>query len=484
MGSDAASSELPSTTSVPATGRQRERLSRGILGLADITASTMANIGPAMSFFFGFALLASTAGVASPLTIVAAAIAVALLGNTLAEFSRSIPSTGSFITFVGRAFGPIMALTMAIVVSAGYIIAVASVVGISGGWTSIIIAHYFHAHIAWQWLTVLLTLVALGLCVKGVSISTKWAGALFAFEIGLLLVVSVWVLIKQSGHLTLAPFEPSHLSGGFKGLGLGFPLAVYLFVGWENSAALAEETAEPRKAVPKAIYLSVAAMAASYILFSYVTVVGFRYDTKALGDAAVPFVSVAQGVLGGAAILAYIAAFTSIMGSLIAAANSQARLIFNSGREGLLPAVLGRVTPRSRTPWVSLIVYLVIALGLALGWGWKLDPIAFFGDAATLGTILIIVTWLVANLALPVYYRRNHPDLFHPVRHLLLPLLGVAAIGFPLYELVKPGQPKPFNIFPWISLAIIVVAVVYALVLNARDRTLADRVGSIVADVD
>src|SRR5437763_2925374 len=130
-----------------------ERLNRGILGLADITASTMANIGPAMSFFFGFALLAATAGVASPLTIVAAVIAIILLGNTLAEFSRSIPSTGSFITFIGKAFGPVAALTAAIVVSAGYIIAVSSVVGISGGWTSIIIEHYFHVHIAWQLFT-------------------------------------------------------------------------------------------------------------------------------------------------------------------------------------------------------------------------------------------------------------------------------------------------------------------------------------------
>lgn len=133
---------------------------------------------------------------------------------------------------------------------------------------------------------------------------------------------------------------------------------------------------------------------------------------------------------------------------------------------------------------MSFLVYLVIALGLAFGWGWNIDPITFFGESATLGTILIVVTWLVANLALPFYYRRNHPELFNPIRHLVLPVLGIAAIGFPLYELVKPGQPSPFNLFPWIALAVIVVAVVYALILNARDHTLADRVGSIVADAD
>ena len=82
------------------------RLLGGTLGLLDIAAATMANIGPAMSFYFGFGFLALTAGVASPLTIAAAGLAVALLGNTLAQFSRAHPSAGGFITFVGRSFGP------------------------------------------------------------------------------------------------------------------------------------------------------------------------------------------------------------------------------------------------------------------------------------------------------------------------------------------------------------------------------------------
>jgi amino acid transporter len=97
-----------------------ERLRRGALGLVDISASTMANIGPAYSFFFGFGFLALTAGVAAPLTIIAAGIAIALLGNTLAQFSRAHPSTGSFISFVGKTFGPTSAVTTALLAGAGY----------------------------------------------------------------------------------------------------------------------------------------------------------------------------------------------------------------------------------------------------------------------------------------------------------------------------------------------------------------------------
>ncbi len=82
-----------------------ERLHRGALSLIDISASTMANIGPAYSFFFGFGFLVFTAGVAAPLTILVAGIAIAFLGNTLAQFSRAQPSTGGFISFVGKTFG-------------------------------------------------------------------------------------------------------------------------------------------------------------------------------------------------------------------------------------------------------------------------------------------------------------------------------------------------------------------------------------------
>ena len=98
-----------------------ERLHRGALRLIDISASTMANIGPAYSFYFGFAGLVLVAGLAAPLTIVAAAIAVALLGNTLAQFSRAHPSTGGFITFVGKTFGGTSAVSTALLCGAGYI---------------------------------------------------------------------------------------------------------------------------------------------------------------------------------------------------------------------------------------------------------------------------------------------------------------------------------------------------------------------------
>jgi amino acid transporter len=203
---------------------------------------------------------------------------------------------------------------------------------------------------------------------------------------------------------------------------------------------------------------------------------------KALSAAEVPFIDAAQSIAGVLALLAYIAGFTSTVGAMIAGSNSQSRLIFNAAREGLLPSWLARVHSQRRTPWASFIVFFGIGLGIVYLFGWSVDPVTFFGEIATLGTILIALTYLVSNIALPVYYWRHHRDQFSAIKHVVLPILGVLAIGFPLWGLIQPGQEAPFNIFPWISLGIIVLAVIYAFILSRRDPTLGDRVGSIVAD--
>jgi hypothetical protein len=66
----------------------------------------------------------------------------------------------------------------------------------------------------------------------------------------------------------------------------------------------------------------------------------------------------------------------------------------------------------------------------------------------------------------------------------VLPILGAAAIGYPLYELVKPGQPAPFDQYPLIAAGVVVAALIWGAIAYARDRTLGERVGSIVADAD
>jgi amino acid transporter len=468
-----------------------ERLHRGALRLVDISASTMANIGPAYSFYFGFAFLVITAGVAAPLTIILAGIAIALLGNTLSQFSRAQPSTGGFISFVGKTFGGTSAVTTALLCGVGYIIAISSVLAVVGGFLSITLQHYLNWNIPWGILTVVLTAGCVVMMIRGVAVSTKLAGFFFGFEMLVLVVVSVAALIKNGGHLSFVPFEPSHITNGFSGLAAGFPLAIYIFIGWENSAALAEETGNPRRNVPRAVFLSIGLMVVSYLLFAYATVTGFGYNGDKLAAATIPFISLAGMITATFAAFAYIAGMTSTLGVLIAAANSQSRLIFNAGREGLLPSWLGRVHPTRRTPMNAIYAFVALAGGIIAIWAlghWigghtgSMDPINFFFESSTMGTILILVVYFLANLALPFYYRKFRPAEFSVVKHVVLPILGMVAIAVPVYYLCKPGQAAPYNWFPYAALIILVIAVIYAAIANRRDPGLGERAGSIVAD--
>ena len=441
-----------------------ERLHRGALGLIDISASTMANIGPAYSFYFGFAGIVLMAGIGAPLVLIAAIIAIALLGNTLAQFSRAHPSTGGFITFVGKTFGGTSAVTTALMCGAGYIIAIASVLVISGGFLSMMIQYYLNVSIPWIIFSAAFTAGAMVMMFRGVAVSTKLAGFFFGFELLVLLVVAVATLIKHGGHLSAVPFHPSSVTNGFSGLAAAFPLGIYLFIGWENSAALAEETNNPRRNVPRAVFLSIALMAATYLLVAYATVSGFGYNDKALTAAAIPFISVAHDVAGWLAFIAYLAGLTSTLGVLIAAVNSQCRLIFNAGREGLLPRWIGKVHPIRRTPVNAIITFVAVASAITLIWaighwvgGQRQQPgraelllrVQHDGHAADPGRVLRGQPGPAVLLPQAPAERVQRDQARHPAgarhgRHRRPGLLPVQAGPVPAVQLVpvrRPGRP-------------------------------------------
>jgi amino acid transporter len=458
------------------------RLTRGALGLPQIIASTLANIAPAMSFFFGFGVIVGGAGVAAPLTILTAMVVILFLTNTLAEFTRYRPSTGSFVTFIGMAFGPTAGAAASIFVVVGYCIAASSVVVISGGWLQQSLQFLLHISVPWQILSLIVTGIVGVLVSRGIGLSTKWAAIFFYFELLLLLVGAVIMLVVNRGSINFAPFLPSNLSGGLAGIGLGFPLAIYLFIGWENSAMLAEETDNPRRNIPRALITGTVAIGILYVFLAYATEIAFHNDAKAIGASAIPFVDAFKASAAVLLFVAYIAGVTSIFACLIGLTNSQARILFSSAREGLLPVFFGKIHPRHNTPHAAMWAYILVAFAIVIVFGWNTDPVTLFGETGTLGTIPVIITYLLTNLALPVYMLRHHREDFNPVKHLVVPLLGTALMLPPLWGLVQPGQPWPFNLFPWLALGLFVLSIIYGVILERRSPDLVQRIGSYVAD--
>ena len=313
-------------------------------------------------------MIAVTAGVAAPLTILAAGVAVVLLAFTVAEFTKAEPSAGSFITYVETGLGSRAGVATALLVATGYTVAIAGVFTMSGGMVAMTLAHYTSWHPPWEPMTLVLTIGAIWLTLRGVRLSTRAVGLAVLVQVGVMLVVCVVVLVDQRAHLSSVPFSWSHLTGGLGGLSAGFPLALYMFIGWENGPALAEECRDPRRTVPRALYISIAIGVALFVFFAYATVTGFHYNVSSIGRSSVPFLTVADRYLGWPAVVAWIAGIISVLATLIAGANSQARMLFDGGRSGLLPAWFGHVRPPGNTPRNALLGMAAVGLAIIAIW--------------------------------------------------------------------------------------------------------------------
>ncbi|MHB8491970.1 MAG: amino acid permease, partial [Solirubrobacteraceae bacterium] len=161
----------------------------------------------------------------------------------------------------------------------------------------------------------------------------------------------------------------------------------------------------------------------------------------------------------------------------VSGVNSQARMLFDGGRSGLLPARLGHVRQPAGTPVNALLVMACGGLGIVAVW-WALhvvgldkgstNPVGLYAECSTMGTIVILFVYLLTALSLPIFMWRRHRQSLSVLRHVAVPLLGALVLVVPFVELCKPGQPSPYSVFPYLALAIVALAAVIAVVVVRR----------------
>src|SRR5215469_3123680 len=468
-------------------GPPQTQLARGALTLFDTISSTLANLAPVEGIFLAITLVVFAMGAQAPWAFLVAGVAILATGNTMSEFSRSIPSAGSFVTFVGRGLGAkapktgsaLSGVTYYMLVIC-YPITIAAVVVFMGSWVSSL---FGWGNAGWLAVTLAGLALTLPLLLRGVVISARAAFIMFCSEALGLIILSVVALARTHGHLG----APLHASGGSPGgmsglVGFTFALAVSGFVGWENSGALAEESRNPRRYIPITVFSSVVVITLLYVLSSWAAVAGFAAwkgpvaGVNFLGSPAeaTPFLYLSRHFSHWFDWFIGLVGFTSSFGCFIAATNSQTRIIFNGARAGLLPKSMAGVT-RTKVPVASVVIYtgLLVLLVVIPYFAMHGNAVGIFSDEAGIGTVPILIVYLIANIALPIYVLATNRASFSWVKHVLIPLIGSAVLVYGVYEFVQPNQPAPANVFwAWILAIVAISAVATGIVYTRRPEAL------------
>jgi amino acid transporter len=194
--------------------------------------------------------------------------------------------------------------------------------------------------------------------VVGIRRAVQLIDALTLLKAAPLLFVAVLGLAVAGGSIE----APSGLPP-FTDLEAAALLILYAFVGFENSVTPAGETADPRRTIPRALIVTICGTALLYFLvqLAYVAVM----QPGAGGDA--PMVALGTALMGPAGgLLLVAAAVFSLLGNISGGLTGTSRTSYAMGRDGLLPAWFGGVSPRFATPANSIVFMGALIAILAL----------------------------------------------------------------------------------------------------------------------
>lgn len=324
------------------------------------------------------------------------ALGLALLtAASYAELATKYPRAGGASHYANRAYGPYVGFVTGFCMLAAGIVSVGA---LARGFAGDYLAEFVTVPVAPVAIGFLLLLALVN--ARGIKEST--AGNVIATVIevgGLLLVVGLgaWLLLRGDG-------DPSRLTrlgtaehGAAGALLSGAVLSYYSFVGFETSANVAEETANPRRSFPRALFGAL--LTAGLVYVAVGVVASAAVPTERLAGSSGPLLEVVEAAGGVPGWLFGAIALVAVANGALLTGIMSSRLAYGMARDGLLPSVLARVLPGRRTPWAAIAATTALSILLAVT-----------GSVETLASTLVLLllfVFLVVNTAVLVLRRRD-----------------------------------------------------------------------------
>jgi amino acid transporter/nucleotide-binding universal stress UspA family protein len=216
------------------------------------------------------------------------------------------------------------------------------------------------------------------------------------------------------------PFLPNGLGGVFMAMGLTF----IAFEGYEVIAQTAEEVKNPKKNIPRAIFLSLLIVVPIYLLVAFTSIGALSADIPAwqfLGQhKELGLLEAARQFMPFGTFLLLIGGLVSTMSALNATTFSSTRVSFAMGRDFNLPGIFRKIHPVKRTPYSALFISGALIIIMAAGL-----PIE---DVASAADIMFLLLFLQVNVAVIVIRKKFGKELDYGYKMPFFPIIPV--LGF------------------------------------------------------
>lgn len=424
------------------------------------------------------------AGPSVTISFIVAAIGCALAGLCYAELSSSIPISGSAYTYTYATMGEFLAWIIGWDLILEYAVGAATV-GIA--WSEYLndfLVNVMHvspipfefSHSPFQktidpvtqevtngiinlpalFIVGIITL----LLIKGIHESAFVNGIIVIVKVTIVvLIIAIgWHFINPANHVPYIP-APSvftdehgidHSYGGILGILGAAGTVFFAFIGFDAVSTAAQETKNPKTAMPIGILGSLAVCTLLYILFAHVltgvaTVEDFRTGGK---EASVAFAinkyMIGYSWLGQLVTVAILFGFTSVILVLLL---GQSRVFYSMGRDGLLPKMFSDLHPKFKTPYKANLIILVIVGAFA-----AFIPGDIVGDMTSIGTLFAFVLVCISVIIL----RKREPDMKREFRAPWVPLVPILGILVCLAMMYGLGWPNWLRLFVWMAIGVLI----------------------------
>ena len=423
---------------------------------------------------------AQSAGPSVTIAFIVAAIGCALAGLCYAELSSSIPISGSAYTYTYATMGEFLAWIIGWDLILEYAVGAATVGIAWSEYLNNLLVNVLHvdpipfslSHSPFQTnlatgeqgiinLPALFIVVVISLLlIKGIQESAFVNGIIVIVKVAIVILIIIigWNFINPVNH---EPYIPptsiftdehgiDHSYGGIMGILGAAGTVFFAFIGFDAVSTAAQETKNPKKAMPIGILGSLAVCTLLYILFAHVltgvaTVEDFRTGGK---EASVAFAinkyMIGYEWLGQLVTVAILAGFSSVILVMLL---GQSRVFYAMGKDGLLPKAFSDVHPKYKTPYKANLAILVI-VGLFAAF----IPGDIVGDMTSIGTLFAFVLVCISVIIL----RKKEPNMVREFKTPFVPWVPLLGVGVCCAMMYGLGWTNWLRLFVWMALGVII----------------------------